>query len=367
MDGWMDVVFTKDLFTACPVSGGIVLTIWLSNSTAEEEEKRESAAPFSVPNNIMSGNIWVVPGDQFLIQPVSNSTHDHNLPNDLEMEKKHEEPDLLQITEMKEEPEYQRIKKEHVEFDNFNNMKSEVKQEADTFTVCASQSKPEQIKEELEELETVQVKQEEEELYSDQDEDQLLGNQETIREILIYHKKDHSKPDQVHSSHSPDAEDQTQGRRSLSPTSKGEEELSTEKEHEGIQKVPFCKICGKRFIQQRYLADHMIVHTGAKPFQCGTCGKCFTRKTTLNFHMRIHTGEKPYTCEVCSKSFSYSSGLVRHTRIHTGERPFLCQTCGKSFADGETAEIWFVTPDSTQVRNRSHVDFAKRAIQVEAA
>ncbi|XP_008404594.2 zinc finger protein 225-like isoform X2 [Poecilia reticulata] len=333
----------------------------------------------------MSVNIWVVSGDQLLIQPVSNSTHDHNLPNDLEMEKEHEEPDLLQITEMKEEPEYQQIKKEHVEFENFNNMKSVVKQEVDTFTVCVGyddtfqskpellqmmevkeETKPEQVKEELEELETVQVKQEEEELYSDQDEDQLLVNQEAIRENLIYDEKDLNS-DKGHSSNSPEAEDQTQGGMSLSPTSEGEEERSTEKEHQKIQKVPSCEICGKRFIQQRYLADHMIIHTGAKPFQCGTCGKCFTRKTTLNFHMRIHTGEKPFTCKVCSKSFSYSSGLVRHLRIHTGERPFLCQTCGKSFADGETAEIWFVTPDSTQARNRSRVDCAERATQVEAA
>ncbi|XP_007569470.1 uncharacterized protein LOC103149996 isoform X2 [Poecilia formosa] len=176
----------------------------------------------------MSVNIWVVSGDQLLIQPVSNSTHDHNLPNDLEMEKEHEKPDLLQITEMKDEPEYQQIKKEHVEFDNFNNMKSVVKQEADTFTVCAGyddtfqskpellqmievkeETKPEQIKEEMEELETFQVKQEEEELCSHQDEDQLLVNQEAIRENLIYDKKDLSEPnsDQIHSSNSPEAED----------------------------------------------------------------------------------------------------------------------------------------------------------------
>ena len=55
--------------------------------------------------------------------------------------------------------------------------------------------------------------------------------------------------------------------------------------------------------------------------------KLFLQKSDLNNHMVVHTGEKPYSCEKCGKSYADSSDLSKHKEKHT------CEKCGKSYAD----------------------------------
>ncbi|XP_034397985.1 zinc finger protein OZF-like [Cyclopterus lumpus] len=92
-----------------------------------------------------------------------------------------------------------------------------------------------------------------------------------------------------------------------------------------------CDTCGKAFIYQSCLLVHLRTHSGKKPYSCQTCGKGFTQKSSLKSHIIIHTGEKPYSCQTCGKGFAQTSALKTHITLHTGEKPYSCKTCGKDF------------------------------------
>ncbi|XP_037651808.1 zinc finger protein 2 homolog [Sebastes umbrosus] len=85
------------------------------------------------------------------------------------------------------------------------------------------------------------------------------------------------------------------------------------------------------FIESENLKRHKRTHTGEKTFTCSICQKSFTQSGNLQMHMRLHTGEKPFSCSVCQKSFTQSGDLQRHVMTHTGEKPFSCSVCGKGF------------------------------------
>ncbi|XP_063325672.1 zinc finger protein ZFP2-like isoform X1 [Pelmatolapia mariae] len=97
------------------------------------------------------------------------------------------------------------------------------------------------------------------------------------------------------------------------------------------EKPYFCSICEKRFIRKIQLKNHMRIHTGEYPYSCNSCGEKFIDLSTLKAHVRIHTGEKSYPCSTCGKEFSQKSALKSHVRVHTGEKRHCCSTCGESF------------------------------------
>ncbi|XP_070841068.1 oocyte zinc finger protein XlCOF6-like [Chaetodon trifascialis] len=89
--------------------------------------------------------------------------------------------------------------------------------------------------------------------------------------------------------------------------------------------------CATSLGSKEHLQKHNGIQTGEQPFSRSVCGKGFAHRSTLTSHLRDHTGEKPFTCSVCKTNFSCRSTLSRHMRIHTGEKPYSCSVCGKRF------------------------------------
>lgn len=102
---------------------------------------------------------------------------------------------------------------------------------------------------------------------------------------------------------------------------------------ETVERIVYCKYCGKPFGNRGQLKRHMAVHQKdrPRPYRCDLCGKCYSYAQVLEVHRRTHTGERPYDCKFCGKRFNQKGHLKEHERIHTGEKPFACPVCGKRF------------------------------------
>uniref|UniRef100_A0A8D3AVL4 C2H2-type domain-containing protein n=1 Tax=Scophthalmus maximus TaxID=52904 RepID=A0A8D3AVL4_SCOMX len=216
------------------------------------------------------------------------------------------------------------------------------------------------------------IKEEQEEVWSSQEAEQLQGLEEAdIIVFTVKSEEDEEKPQssQLHESQTeeiredcggleparnsgpedhlePGAEDQTED--SSKPKTEDSDAWKETREPSGSKtlknnkvtgdikrstgdKLHSCSECGQRFRHKETLNRHMRIHPGEKPFSCSECGKGFIRKHDLKSHMMIHTGEKPFSCSECDQRFREKRHLQQHMKTHTEEKPFSCSECGKGF------------------------------------
>ncbi|XP_039458095.1 zinc finger protein 525-like [Oreochromis aureus] len=223
-----------------------------------------------------------------------------------------------------------------------------------------------------EEPEPPQIKEEQEELCSSQEGEQLGLKEETDTfMVTAAEERDHSEPDndRLITNNSPLAESQDQGRsRSVDPGSTRNPNRSKNAESSPLSesrsstgagtKLLKCDVYEQTFMHESQMTLHNRAHTGeklhvgnsaGKGFNqngavlervrvhagenlCKTCGKMFSCPSALRRHTQIHTDEKPYSCKTCGKNFCRICHLTSHMRTHTGEKPYPCQTCGKRFS-----------------------------------
>lgn len=49
-----------------------------------------------------------------------------------------------------------------------------------------------------------------------------------------------------------------------------------------------CPVCCKPVASEEYLAVHVRLHTGERPYECAECGRAFASRPGLRKHMRVH-------------------------------------------------------------------------------
>ena len=88
-----------------------------------------------------------------------------------------------------------------------------------------------------------------------------------------------------------------------------------------ILKIP-CSICGEMISKKRETRHIAQKHTSAadKKFKCKFCGKGFVENARLRDHVNTHTGEKPYICKFCGAAFASVGNHRMHERGHLGHK-----------------------------------------------
>ncbi|XP_029288956.1 zinc finger protein 37 homolog isoform X2 [Cottoperca gobio] len=182
-----------------------------------------------------------------------------------------------------------------------------------------------------EDPEPPQIKEEQEELCTSQEGEQLVLKQETDTFMLTPPDEESDHQLLSHNSHVAESQDQNGGKHGDSGSTRTAEPSQQNLHHESTSH--------SNNVDNPHLSEmHCDTHTGKQPLKCDTCGKDFKYKSSLEIHLRTHTGEKPFACNTCGRAFMFKSSFVYHIRTHTGKQPLKCDTCGKHFRKKSSLE-----------------------------
>jgi len=85
----------------------------------------------------------------------------------------------------------------------------------------------------------------------------------------------------------------------------------------------------------------------ARRYVCAECGNRFSKQSTLRNHLLTHSGERPFACTHpgCGRRFSMACNMQRHMRTHTSASAFLIDSADDG--DRDIPSGW-----TTQVSSR---------------
>ncbi|XP_073321937.1 uncharacterized protein [Pagrus major] len=155
-----------------------------------------------------------------------------------------------------------------------------------------------------------QIKEEQEELCTSQEGEQLVVKPETDTFMLTPANEESDHQLLSDNSHVAESQDQKEGKNGGSGSTRDTETKSKTIHHK-------CESHSSNVNKPNRSDIHCNTQTGKKSLRCDICGKAFMHKSRLDRHLRGHTGEKPFSCDTCGKRFMRTFDLHIHKRNHT--------------------------------------------------
>jgi len=112
-------------------------------------------------------------------------------------------------------------------------------------------------------------------------------------------------------------------------------------EHSTDDEQKMCNECGEYFGNDTKLKHHQnkVHNLKVRRHKCRFCDYDTYAKPQLIEHERTHTGEKPEICQWCGKGFAMKRTRLNHERLHTGEKPYKCKFCDNCFVQRTSLNV----------------------------